>query len=101
MLNTSSSSSSLALESQLQTSDTFTPSSDSSSPPPTTANNSQFSPPTTAPDPSHPMVTRNKDNTRKPKSFPNYVAYATYTDHEPKTFAQANTSPEWRDAMSV
>lgn len=48
----------------------------------------------------HPMTTRTRDNTRKPRTFPNHVAYSTSLETEPTTFAQANTHPEWRHAMA-
>ncbi|KAJ4817812.1 hypothetical protein LUZ62_030378 [Rhynchospora pubera] len=51
--------------------------------------------------PKHPMITRTRDNTRKPRHFPDFVAHFTALDHEPRTFTQANTRHEWRQAMSV
>jgi Reverse transcriptase (RNA-dependent DNA polymerase) len=46
------------------------------------------------------MVTHTKDNTRKPKKFPDHQAYLTYLDTEPTTFAQANTCAQWCAAMA-
>ncbi|KAJ3691762.1 hypothetical protein LUZ61_020926 [Rhynchospora tenuis] len=48
----------------------------------------------------HPMITRNKDKTRKPRYFPNHVAYLTNLEQEPTTFAKANPIPQWREAMT-
>ncbi|KAJ4753844.1 polyprotein [Rhynchospora pubera] len=62
----------------------------------------EIPPPTQHPaPPKHPMITRTRDNTRKPRHFPDFVAHLTTLDHEPSTFSQANTRPEWRQAMSV
>lgn len=57
------------------------------------------SPPATTSASVHPMVTRTWDNTRKVRTFRDHVAL--FTSLEPKTFTQANTSPEWRSAMAV
>lgn len=48
----------------------------------------------------HHMITRTRDNTRRSRQFPDHVAYHTYLDVEPTTFAQANTQYEWRQAMA-
>ncbi|KAJ4760135.1 hypothetical protein LUZ62_070510 [Rhynchospora pubera] len=53
------------------------------------------------PSSTHQMITRTRDNTRKPRHFPDFVAHLTTTDHEPRTFTQANTHTEWRQAMSA
>lgn len=55
---------------------------------------------TQQPTSTHPMVTRTRDNTRRPRTFPNHVAYTTTLDAEPSTFKQANTDPKWRSAMA-
>ncbi|KAJ4816146.1 hypothetical protein LUZ62_028712 [Rhynchospora pubera] len=65
---------------------------------PVISNPSAVSQPTAAP--SHPMVTRFRDNTRKPRHFPDCVALVTTLDHEPTTFSQANSHIEWRQAMA-
>lgn len=58
--------------------------------------------------PSHPMVTRSKDGTRKPKSWtdgsiryplPHALSVSLTTD-EPTCFTQATRKPEWRAAMT-
>ncbi|KAJ4753743.1 hypothetical protein LUZ62_088148 [Rhynchospora pubera] len=49
----------------------------------------------------HPMITRTRDNTRKPRHFSDFVAHLTTIDHEPRTFTQANAHIEWRLAMST
>lgn len=64
---------------------------------PTPQPESQPSPPQTT----HPMVTRTRDNTRRLRTFPDHVAYLASLDSEPTTFAQANTQPEWRQAMAT
>ncbi|KAJ4755932.1 polyprotein [Rhynchospora pubera] len=48
----------------------------------------------------HHMVTRNRDNTRKKRCFPDHVAYLASTSIEPTSFTQANALPEWRAAMA-
>lgn len=63
---------------------------------------SASAPLSTAPTSIHPMITRNRDNTRKPRQFPDHVAYlSTGPDTEPLTFKQANSSPHWRQAMAT
>ena len=58
-------------------------------------------PPTNQPlAPPHPMVTRTRDNTIKPKQFPNHIALLSYTSDEPKNFTQAQKFPHWCDAMT-
>lgn len=47
------------------------------------------------------MITRQRDHTRTPRTFPYFVAYHIALDTEPSTFAQANTVPEWRQAMAT
>ncbi|KAJ4774690.1 Gag/pol [Rhynchospora pubera] len=51
---------------------------------------------------SHAMVTRSKDNTRRSKNFPDFVAYMATTpaDSDPTTFLQATKVPHWQEAMS-
>lgn len=48
------------------------------------------------------MITRTRDNTRKPKQFPDHFALTSSTElsHDPTTFSQAQTSSHWRDAMA-
>ncbi|KAJ1692760.1 hypothetical protein LUZ63_009458 [Rhynchospora breviuscula] len=48
----------------------------------------------------HPMTTRSRDNTRKPRHFPDCVALITTLEQEPTTFVQANSKIEWRQAMA-
>ncbi|KAJ4771019.1 Gag/pol [Rhynchospora pubera] len=50
----------------------------------------------------HPMTTRTRDNTRRPRTFPDHVALISTapTETEPTTFRQANQSSIWRAAMS-
>jgi Reverse transcriptase (RNA-dependent DNA polymerase)/gag-polypeptide of LTR copia-type/Integrase core domain/GAG-pre-integrase domain len=48
----------------------------------------------------HPMITRTKDNSRKPRDFSGYVAHLASLESEPTTFAQAKNSPHWRTAMA-
>lgn len=52
--------------------------------------------------PSYHVTTRICDNTRKPKSFPNHVAFITetYEQTEPKTYNQAKAHPHWLEAMN-
>ncbi|KAJ3698209.1 hypothetical protein LUZ61_001914 [Rhynchospora tenuis] len=50
--------------------------------------------------PSHPMVTRTRDNTRQPRKFPDHVAFLAASSVEPTSFTQANSHPEWRAAMA-
>ncbi|KAJ4793674.1 hypothetical protein LUZ62_044920 [Rhynchospora pubera] len=47
----------------------------------------------------HTMITRNRDNTRKPRHFPDFVAFHSMLDKEPTTFSKASPHPEWRQAM--
>ena len=47
------------------------------------------------------MTTRTQDNTRRIRTFPNHVAYSTTLETEPSSFTQANSKPEWRNAMSL
>ncbi|KAJ4757139.1 hypothetical protein LUZ62_067514 [Rhynchospora pubera] len=49
---------------------------------------------------SHNMVTRTKDQTRRTKLFPGYVAYTSIITTEPTCFTQADKIKEWREAMS-
>jgi hypothetical protein len=49
---------------------------------------------------SHHMVTRTRDNTRRPQQFPDHVAFLTTLDHKPSTFSQANNHEHWRQAMA-
>ncbi|KAJ4746261.1 Gag/pol [Rhynchospora pubera] len=50
----------------------------------------------------HPMVTRTRDNTRRSRRFPDFVAYLSTVppNADPSTFAQANKLPHWREAMT-
>ncbi|KAJ4790150.1 polyprotein [Rhynchospora pubera] len=50
---------------------------------------------------SHHMTTRQKDNTRKARTFPNHVTYLTTSDNEPKSYSKALLIPEWRQAMAT
>ncbi|KAJ1698432.1 hypothetical protein LUZ63_006944 [Rhynchospora breviuscula] len=50
---------------------------------------------------SHAMTTRTRDNTRKKRHFPDYVAFTTTLGTEPTCFTKANTIPEWREAMAT
>ncbi|KAJ4744580.1 polyprotein [Rhynchospora pubera] len=63
----------------------------------------QHSSPTTAVQPAvrHGMTTRTKDKSRKPKYFPEYVAYHSSLDSEPTSFTKANECKEWREAMAT
>ncbi|XXG77414.1 hypothetical protein AAC387_Pa08g1571 [Persea americana] len=55
------------------------------------------------------MVTRTRDNTRRPKSYPDFVtrhplprglvAHCNLDTVEPTCFTQANKHPKWRAAM--
>jgi hypothetical protein len=50
----------------------------------------------------HPMITRTRDNTRKPRQFPDHITYlSTAPEIEPLSFAQANTYSHWRQAMAT
>jgi hypothetical protein len=42
----------------------------------------------------HPMTTRTRDNTRRLRTFPDHIALSI-------TFLQANSHPEWRQAMAT
>jgi hypothetical protein len=46
------------------------------------------------------MITRSKDNTRKLKHFPDFIALHSFSEVDPTTFHQAEKSPQWRAAMS-
>jgi hypothetical protein len=48
----------------------------------------------------HPMITRSRDNSRKPREFPNYVAHQINLESEPSTFKQAMSSEQRRNAMT-
>ncbi|KAJ1700906.1 hypothetical protein LUZ63_000685 [Rhynchospora breviuscula] len=50
--------------------------------------------------PFHPMTTRSRDNTRKPRHFPDCVALITTLEPKPTTFVQTNSRIEWRQAMA-
>jgi hypothetical protein len=45
--------------------------------------------------PSHPMTTRTKDNTRRIRHFPDHVVLLASIDSKLTTFAQASLIPEW------
>jgi Reverse transcriptase (RNA-dependent DNA polymerase) len=47
------------------------------------------------------MVTRTRDHTRKPRLFPDHIAYfaAAPTDIEPTSFSKARRLPHWKAAM--
>ena len=45
------------------------------------------------------MITRTRDNTRKPHLFPDHIALHTSLETEPCNFNQANSLPQWRQAM--
>lgn len=47
------------------------------------------------------MTTRNKDNTRRARQFPDHIAFSTSLEIEPSTFTQANSKTEWRNAMAL
>jgi histone deacetylase 1/2 len=47
------------------------------------------------------MITRTRDNTRRPRDFPDHVALSATIETEPSSFTQANTKPEWRQAMAL
>ena len=59
--------------------------------------------------PSHPMVTRTRDHTRRPKTYPDFVtrhplprellAHCHQDEVEPTCFTQASKNPKWRTAM--
>lgn len=53
--------------------------------------------------PTHPMVTRNRDHTRRPKQFPDHLVYNAVSESiptfEPNSFAQARKWSVWWDAM--
>lgn len=49
----------------------------------------------------HPMVTRTRDNTRKPRTYPNHVAFVVSTESEPRSFSEAQTDPHWQEAMQL
>ncbi|KAJ3708372.1 hypothetical protein LUZ61_012077 [Rhynchospora tenuis] len=50
----------------------------------------------------HPMTTRSKDHTRRPRIFPDFAAYLTTVpaESDPMTFAQASKFPHWQQTMS-
>jgi Reverse transcriptase (RNA-dependent DNA polymerase) len=48
-----------------------------------------------------PMITRTRDNTRKAKEFPDFIAHHTSTASDPISFSQANKCTQWRDAMAA
>ncbi|KAJ1692595.1 hypothetical protein LUZ63_009293 [Rhynchospora breviuscula] len=84
-----------------------TPSSDRSarlaSSSPTTALPEQSSLDQPLPHSAHPMTTRTRDNTIRPRLFPDHVAHFTsvapVSDFEPTTFKQAQSQPQWCEAM--
>jgi hypothetical protein len=51
--------------------------------------------------PTHPMVTRTKDNSKKSRVFNDYVAHLASLESEPTCFSQAKLSPQWRTAMAT
>ncbi|KAJ4761435.1 hypothetical protein LUZ62_071810 [Rhynchospora pubera] len=50
--------------------------------------------------PVHSMTTRSKDNSRKPRYFPEFVAFHASLESEPTSFTKANSDPTWRQAMA-
>ncbi|KAJ4777852.1 polyprotein [Rhynchospora pubera] len=57
--------------------------------------------PSTSTNSVHPMTTRTRDHTRKPRHFNDFVAHLASLETEPRSFNQANTLPAWREAMAV
>lgn len=49
----------------------------------------------------HPMITRTRDNTRRPRTFPDHVALLATVEAEPTTYSQANSQQQWRQAMEI
>jgi Reverse transcriptase (RNA-dependent DNA polymerase) len=48
------------------------------------------------------MTTRNKDHTRIPKQFPDFIAYNTSLhETEPKSYKSAQQQPQWQQAMQL
>jgi hypothetical protein len=47
------------------------------------------------------MTTRTRDHIRKPRTFPDHVAFLSTStlETEPSTFRHANISPLWRAVM--
>lgn len=45
------------------------------------------------------MITRTRDNTRKPRTFPNHVALTVTLDTDPTTYSQAQSQPHWIEAV--
>jgi Reverse transcriptase (RNA-dependent DNA polymerase) len=50
---------------------------------------------------SHPMITRTRDNTRRIKDFPDFLAHHISTNTDPISFSQANKCSQWQDAMAA
>ncbi|KAJ4767139.1 hypothetical protein LUZ62_077514 [Rhynchospora pubera] len=49
----------------------------------------------------HTMITRSKDNSRKPKYFPEFIAFHAAMETEPTSFTKANVDPAWQQAMAA
>lgn len=48
----------------------------------------------------HPMITRTRDNTRRPRIFHDHVAFSATLETEPPSFTQANTKPKAQHYVS-
>jgi hypothetical protein len=47
------------------------------------------------------MVTRTRDNTHRVREFPDHVALHTTLETESCNFSEANSHPQWRQAMET
>lgn len=56
---------------------------------------------TKVPASTHHMITRTRDNTRKPCTYPNHVAFTATVATEPTTFSQAQSQLCWQEAMQT
>jgi Reverse transcriptase (RNA-dependent DNA polymerase) len=71
---------------------------------PTTPSSTPLLP--SSPPPSHPIQTRQKTNSRKPKQFHNFQVYSAHTssfpdaDTEPSCYSQAIKHSHWRETMA-
>jgi hypothetical protein len=47
------------------------------------------------------MITPTRDNTRRVRKFPDHVALHTTLETEPHNISEANSHPQWHQAMET